>query len=459
MNCSPCSSSDGTRTIDSLALPQSFYYDTFNRLIVDAPTTIFASQNAFNPQFNILQYRSTGTGTVFVDTSNTIVELTVGSGPGRSIKQSREYLLYLPGKSQVVQFSLTPHYKGTFDNTVAVRVGLYDDYRDKNTLGSSNAGNALGQEVNQKSMGHYFELSGNQWFVVERYNSPDNVTNVTRVPQSQWNIDTVNGNLTTSKSGFVLSNDPTSGLLLFLDRQWLGVGMVRMGLFYNAKPIYVHAFQNRSIGYPYTHLPKLPIRYEIEKTGSSATSATFGSICAAAFVGGQYVPYGNFYSLPMTSIASDIEIDSTQRPVLLLRLQQQYCRATVKLKSIEAVNTNTNNQTAGYELSRNPTIVGPAYTWTKHPDPKSMIEYVVFTTPISSGYTMNDGYVFRSGYFVAGTQIQDDSSVEDLITSPSICSDMYGNSDVLCVSFQSLKTSGAGASVTMRANLRWLEIY
>lgn len=461
MNCNPCCDNGTDVTINGGGNTnvQTFNFDAFNRGVIDAPTTIYATHVGFNAQLNIQDFRSTGTGSVFVDVSNSVAELTVAHTAGRAIRQSREYLLYLPGKSQVIHFTLTPHYRGTFDNNVAVRAGLYDDYRDKNTSGSTPPGNPLGKEVDQKSMGHFFELSGNQWFVVERINSSDNITNVTRVPQNQWNVDTVDGNINTSKSGFILSSDPTSGLLFFIERQWLGVGVVRMGLFYNARPIIVHNFQNRLIGIPYSHLPKLPLRWEVERTSTTTAvaSTTMASICGASFVGGQYLPYGNFYSLPINLITSDIPIDQTLRPVLMIRLQQRYCRATVKLKSVEMVNTNTNNADAGYEISRNPILSGPAITWTKHPDPKSMIEYSVFTDPVSTGHTISNGYVTRAGYFSARGQIQDDLSVEELITAPSYVSDIYGNSDVLCIGCIALKL--AGGNLSIRPNARWLEIY
>ena len=459
MNCSPCCGSDSGTIINGITDIQTASYDTFNRTFIDAPTTIFTTHSAFTSQLNSIDYRSTGTGSIFIDMSNSVTELTVAGVAGRAIKQSREYLLYLPGKSQIIHFTLTPHYRGAFDNNVAIRAGLFDDYRDKNTSSSSNPGNPLGQEVNQKSMGQYFELSGNQWFVVERYNSANNITNVTRIPQSQWNIDTVDGNVNTSKSGFILPSDPRTGILLFLDRQWLGVGIVRMGLFYNAKPIYVHAFQNRDINVPYTHLPKLPLRWEIERTSTIGTvpSTTMAAICGSAIVGGQYIPFGNLYSLPITSLASDIPVDQTLRPILLIRLQQQYCRATVKLKTLEMINTNTNNADAGYQLSRNPIISG-SYTWVKHPDARSMVEYAYFTDPITSGNTItNNGYVTRSGYFSARTQIQDELSIEELITSPTISSDIYGNPDVLCIAVVALKSTGGNLAI--RANARWLEIF
>jgi hypothetical protein len=158
--------------------------------------------------------------------------------------------------------------------------------------------------------------------------------------------------------------------------------------------------------------------------------------------------------LPIDLLNTDISTDTTLRPILFIRLQQRYCRATVKLKSVEIINTNTNNADGAYEISRNPILNGPDITWTKHPDPKSMIEYSYFTNPTSTGHTISNGYVSRAGYFSARSQIQDDLSVEELITAPSYCSDIYGNSDILSIACSSLT-----GTITIRANARWLEIY
>jgi hypothetical protein len=224
-------------------------------------------------------------------------------------------------------------------------------------------------------MGHFFELSGNQWFVVERYNSDNNVNNVTRVAQANWNSDTVNGNRSTSPSGFVLS--ATSPVVLFfIERQWLGVGIVRMGLYADGVPIYCHVFGNnpsRSIRRPYTHLNKLPIRYEIEKvSGGSANAASMAAICASGQIGGDYVTLGAIFSLPANLTVSKINtgVQEILRPVLLLRLQQKYCRATWKLLDIELFLKD-----AGfYSVFRNAEVTG-SITWTPHPDPRSMMEY------------------------------------------------------------------------------------
>jgi hypothetical protein len=249
--------------------------DLFGRINTATPTTLFTTHVAFTLQQENLQYLSTGTGSFFYDMSNSIVQHRVGTSAGRAVRQSREYLLYQPGKLQSCHITLVPELSGNFDNSIAIRAGLFDDYRDKSA------------EPNQPSMGHFFELSGNTWYVVERANSYDNVTNVTRIPQNNWNLDTVNGNRSTSPSGYILRIPPNTGVLFTIDRQWLGVGIVRMGIIFNGKPIFVHAFHDRLLGRPYTHLPKLPIRWEIEKVaGGAALPTTMGSICASAQVFG-----------------------------------------------------------------------------------------------------------------------------------------------------------------------------
>lgn len=364
--------------------------DVFSRVYVNSPTTTLASHPAFTPQYELLDYHSTGTGFVSTISISTITILQASGSGGRAIRQTREYQLYQPGNSHLVQFTMTPQFLGTFDSSVAVRAGIYDDYRDKNTpagttgappyLYQSSIYGGTGKETNQPSMGHFFELSGNSWFVVERYNSPDNLQNVTRVAQSNWNVDTFDG---TGPSGYTLSK--TGPSLLFVERQWLGVGVVRMGAFYNTLFLTCHVFQNRSYTMPYTHLNKLPIRYEIEKvTGGSANAAIMASICASSHIGAEYVPYGRIYSLPVNLTYEVTRIGiTTLRPVLLLRLQQEFCRATFKVKDIELYGAAP----GAFSVFWNPVVSG-TITWTKHPDVGSMLEYAYFPDGSTSTRTV-----------------------------------------------------------------------
>ena len=474
MFCSPCGSSSNYSSLSTSSNCVTLCgagistnavnptLDVFHQLLVDTPTTTYANHHAFTAGYESVGYVSTGTGNVFVDISNTIVQMTVSGSGGRAVEQSLEYQLYQPGKGHVVILTLSPQYSGTFDNSVAVRAGIFDDYRDKNTpagttgpapfLYQSSIYGGTGVECNQPSMGHFFELSGNQWFVVERYNSPNNITNVTRVAQADWNSDTLNGNPATSPSGYVL-NATTPCVLFFIERQWLGVGIVRMGIYANGVPIYCHVFGNnpsRTIRRPYTHLNKLPIRYEIEKVaGGSANAATMAAICASGQIGGDYITLGNIFSLPSNLVSSTVRVGITDlRPVLLIRLQQQYCRATFKILDVEMYGS----QSGFYSVFRNATVSG-SITWVKHPDSRSMMEYAYFPDNNTSTRTVSGGLCVRSGYYSTRTSLQDPVATSELITRTQFSSNVKGGPDILVIAMGSFN-----ANTDVSANVRWIEI-
>ena len=433
--------------------------DVFGQILVDSPTTTFTNHHAFTATKDFMGYVSTGTGSIFVDISNTIIQLSASGNGGRAVEQSLEYQLYQPGKGHVIVLTMSPQYSGTFDNSVAIRAGIYDDYRDKNTpagttgpppfLYQSSIYGGTGQETNQPSMGHFFELSGNQWFVVERFNSPDNIINVTRVAQSNWNVDTLNGNPATSASGYILNaTKPTA--IFFIERQWLGVGVVRMGVYYQAKPIVCHIFQERTIRRPYTHLNKLPIRFEIEKVaGGSSSAATMAAICSSGQIGGNYITLGSIFSLPGNITSASVRVGITElHPILMIRLQQKYCRATVKLLDIELFGSAN----GFYSVFRNAVVSGPI-TWIPHPDPRSMIEYAYFPSGSTSTRTVSGGLCIRSGFYSTRVALQDGIATSELITRTQFSSDIAGNPDVCLIAMGAFT-----ANTDVNANMRWIEI-
>ena len=427
--------------------------DMFNRQLTVTPTTIFQTQFTFNQQQEFVEFLTTGTASTFFDVSKSLVELTVNAPGDKAVVQSREYVWYQPGKIQAMFATSVLHYTGTFDNSVVVRVGIFDDYRDKNTPGSSNPG--TGVEVNQKSMGHFFEISGNEWVIVERENSPDNVTKVTRVPQANWNLDTLDGNRATSPSGYIISRPLNSGYLLTIQRQWLGVGAVRLGIVINGRIIFCHMFHHRNLTGPYTHLSKLPLRWEIEKVaGGAAAPASTAAICGSVQIFGDYNPFGSLFALPIT-LATEQTLTTTSRPFLILRLQQRYCRATFKLVSIDIYTLASGGGSTGltgYTIHKNPTISGtPALTFTAFPDSRSMLEYCYVGTP--SNYTLTDGIPFRSGFVERNTSSLDGLRIDELITSHSFCSDIKGNCDTLVIAAKQIVTNNR-----IYITARWLEL-
>ena len=430
-------------------------FDMFNRQLVVTPTTTFVTHPAYTMQKGRMDFVSTGTGTVVYDISNCSIVLSASNAGGRAVRQTREYQLYQPGKLQNFYMTMTPQYTGTFDDSVAIRIGNFDDYRDKNTSGSTYPG--TGVEVNQKSMGHFFELSGTKWFVVERANSPDNLLNITRIPQSSWNLDTLDGNRSSSPSGFILPVPITQAILIVIQRQWLGVGSVRMGFIINGRTIFCHMFHQRNLTGPYTRLPNLPLRWEIEKVAGGTTSlASFGTICASSQILGDYVPFGRLVPLPSEVVATARTVDTTMRPLLIIRLRQQFCRASLRIKEFSFYNSSGSQNLpapAAYTVYRNPTIGGSAYTFTTHPDSNSMTEYKWFGGSASNAYTVSGGETFYSGFVDNQATISDSTSVADLITARAITSDIKGNVDTLV--FAAYVFSG---SVDLRVVAKWIEI-
>jgi len=430
--------------------------DMFNRQIVATPTTVFQTTPAFTPQYYLQDYLSTGTATVVHDISNTIIKLSVSANGDKAVRQSRQYLLYQPGKLQSVYMTFIPQYSGTFDSSVTIRIGMFDDYRDKNTSGSTYPGTGI--EVNQSSMGHFFEVIGSTWYVVERGNSANNVLNVTRIPQANWNLDSLDGNRSTSPSGYDLKNSLFAGTLILIQRQWLGVGAVRMGFIINGRVIYCHMFHQRgpSRG-PYTHLSNLPIRWEIEKgANGSANSATLASICGSVQVMGDYTTQGAIYSLPsraatVGSGGNATRLDTTLRPVVVMRLKRQYCRATFKIKDISFLS----DQGGSYTYFKNPIINGASFTYISHPNINSMIEYYYFNNGTSvPSYTLTNGIPFKSGFFTINTSVQSSTNQDELLSEHDFSSNIHGDSDLFVVAC----CQGTSNSTDVCINATWVEI-
>lgn len=107
---------------------------------------------------------------------------------------------------------------------------------------------------------------------------------VFRVPQSQWNMDPVNG---TGPSGYNL--DISKMQMAYIDYTWYGAGYVRFGFRgVNGEIIYCHRMPNNNVNYSaYMRSGNLPARFEIENYGyyskvvAGATGVRGAAVAAA----------------------------------------------------------------------------------------------------------------------------------------------------------------------------------
>jgi hypothetical protein len=108
-------------------------------------------------------------------------------------------------------------------------------------------------------------------FVLLRSSSSGTLSDARKVYQSNWNIDTMDGN---GPSGILL--DITKTQIFVISKQWLGVGRVACGLDINGKLYHIHEFLNANIQTTtYMTSANLPLRYEIVDGANSVIRQTY----------------------------------------------------------------------------------------------------------------------------------------------------------------------------------------
>lgn len=247
-------------------------YDAFGRLRVSNPLTIFDSKNVMSKN-DLFDEDLTGSGTVTYTANKSTVNLNVTTASGdKVIRQSKRVMSYQPGKSL---FNLNTFVMADDDENLRQRVGMFDT-----------------------NNGIFFEKEGSTLNIVRRtYTSGSAVD--TEVAQSSWNGDKLDG---TGESGFTL--DETKSNILWMDMEWLGVGAVRVGFIINGQFITCHTFNNaNNLDTVYMQTANLPIRYEIEATGTLSGSAVLQQICSTVMSEGGYSPSGIKKMVGTTAIA------------------------------------------------------------------------------------------------------------------------------------------------------------
>lgn len=384
--------------------------DAFGRLRVSEPGTIFDSKQVFAEP--VLYYTGTtasgGTSVYNSNRSSTLLSCT-GAVGSTAIRQTKRYFNYQPGKSfQVfVTFVAT---NGGVANTVK-SVGYYD--------------------VNN---GLIFQLSGTTAQFVRRTNtSGAPVDNV--VTQASWNVDRLDGN---GPSGYTA--DFSKSQILFIDFEWLGVGIARMGFVIDGKLVLCHVFKNSNIlDVVYMRSPNLPIRWEI--VGSGSASSLEAICCSVASEGGQQV-LGVTRSADR-GVTGKVASNAALEQVIAIRLQASANRAPV-IPSGFSLTTST-SANVYWAVVLNPAVTGAA-VWT--PVTSSAVEFDVNLT-VQGSRVVSGGLILQSGYFSDSLNSQD-NPIASILT---IASDYAGTSDVLVLAAQNI----AASNETFFGALRWTE--
>lgn len=382
--------------------------DKFGRVRVSNPQTTFNGFALRDKNPLVWVEEITGGGTSTHQTNKASVRLEVSSDGDRVIRQSRGWIPYQAGKSDLFMFTADP---GGQQTNVTKRAGRFDGRN-----------------------GIFIQLDNDGLsFVVRSYVTGAAVD--TKVAQADWNIDRMDGS---GPSGITL--DPSGTQIFFADFEWLGVGTVSFGFVVDGLLVYCHDQHHANTGLSAVYMSQatLPMRYEISQSGSG--SGYMEPICATSIREGGEAEPGNARSVQR---GASVAVGSGS-PEQIIALRSGSYGVWSKVTDVSSICTTANGQYEWF-LVLNPTFTGgSAASWTAVTG--SEIEYDITRDGVWNG----GGYVIASG--LANTNYG--GSFQRAITADTFALgySVDGTSDEMALIVNPL------SNLSLRGGVSWLEI-
>lgn len=337
--------------------------DAFSRLRVSEPVTIFDSTFEYDLSPVTIEAVAVASGTAAHDGTNSGATLSVTTGSTDSITlQSRQYLRYQPGKSQLIAMTAE---LGTASAGTVRRFGYFDAQN-----------------------GIFLEQNGTTDVAITlRRNGSDN-----RIVQASWNLDPMTGS---GPSGHTLNLAKSQ--ILIIDLQWLGVGRVRVGFDIDGDIDYVHEFlhANDNTG-TYMKSACLPVSWSMANTTTIATTQTMTAFCSTVISEGGFEDQRG-YVFAQNSTTAGVTV-STRRAVLSIRPSGTFkgltTRGLITPEFVEISGSSGGAVIALAEVVYNPTFLGTPTWSTVHSE--SMVEYCQHGD--ASAGTFTGGAVIWQGF-------------------------------------------------------------
>jgi hypothetical protein len=347
------------------ANPSGMAVDAFGRARISNPLTLFDSYNRFsdNGKFN---YSNTAGGTYTFIANTSSVDSTITTTSGAYVyAETKKVFAYQPGKSLSV---LNTFVMNPAKANLKQRIGYF---------GSDN--------------GFFLERSGTTGVYFIKRSKVTGAVVDTQVVQENWNIDRLDG---TGPSLLTLNLDNPQ--ILFMDIEWLGVGSVRMGFVINGQFIHCHTFHHANLDSSdkgaYMQTACLPIRYEIENTGTTASNSTFKKICSTVISEGGYQLQGKPKTVGLGPVSANTVLCTTAGtyyPVVSIRLHANTLDGIVLPKQIDVLPITADNYK--WKLVQGATITGAVWANVAS---DSIVQYNTNTAATMSGGTdLNSGYI------------------------------------------------------------------
>jgi hypothetical protein len=350
--------------LDDQLTPSGTAVDSFGRLRMSEPHTIFDNTFRYNDDTRNWSTSNTANVTTVTHSSNSSsVLMTVNTSNNSSvIRQTSRYFLYQPGKSLLSMNSFTMQPKAN----VTQRVGYFD-----------------------AENGIFLEHDGTTAYIVKRSYVTGTAID-TRIPQSEWSEDKFDG---TGYSKVIL--DFSKSQLFWTDIEWLGVGSVRVGFVIDGRIFTAHKFHhaNESTS-TYMTTASLPIRYEIRNTANTASNTTLEHICNTIISEGGHTP--KVITRAASTAITGLKMSTTDyRPLVAIRLKSNR-KGGIVVPSFADV-YGLQNTPFNYKVLQAAGITGG--TWVSGGD-ESHVEYNITATGLTGGK------ILLQGTFIGGTSAQ-----------------------------------------------------
>ena len=403
----------------NLSGPTSVSGDAFGRLRTSNPLTLFDSSHRYSDN-NLWEEETANGGSSTFNANEGLVDLDVTTTSGSKIyRETLKVFSYQPGKSLLI---LNTFVFNEAKENLRQRVGYF---------GFQN--------------GIYFELNDSTLSFVERSSVTGSAIE-TRVSQANWNIDKLDGS---GQSGITL--DITKAQIMWMDIEWLGLGTVRLGFVIDGKFIHCHSFHHANIiTSTYITTASLPLRYEIENTGATASNSRLKQVCSSVISEGGYELRGVQQAIG-TPVATPrtLTIASTYYPIVSIRLKTSPDRldAIVILTALSILGI-TNNATYNWRV-----VIGGATTagtWTSA-GTNSAVEYNLTGT----AFTQGTGRVLASGYLFGSNQ---GSAPIDILKAALFTTQLERNTFTSTPKELSLVLASDSNGAEVHASLDWEEV-
>lgn len=292
------------------ANPTGMAVDAFGRARVSQPLTLFDSSHRYRDNGKITTSNSATGATVAHNANAGLIECTLDNASGSFVKrESSRVFSYQPGKSLLILETFV---------FAAAKANLRQRY---GYFGEQN--------------GIFLQLNGTELSFVERSYVSGSVVE-TKVVQSNWNVDKMDG---TGPSRKTL--DISKAQIMFIDIEWLGLGTVRCGFVIDGQFIHCHSFHHANlIQSTYITTASLPVRAEIENTGTTSSNSTLKVVCASVMSEGGYELRGRpraIGNLPTGTTQYNMATAGTFYPVQAIRLNPANLDAIVIPKDISVM--------------------------------------------------------------------------------------------------------------------------